>query len=85
MNKIMSRRAQKQQRENRESERAGVGPSDSVSTSTPVLPEDSPLESNTHRNEATKEDTPGSEHDMNNALSPSEFLGTLEKQGLLDM
>lgn len=84
----MARRAHKQNSKND----TVPGPSDSVSTATPQLSGSTP------RDGVTKDmdvDTPASSESRpspdsgedGNAqlLSPTEFLGTLDKEGLLDM
>jgi len=86
MGKVMARKAQKEAAKKQQPQQQEPGPSESVSTSTPQLPESTPRTT-------TKGDTP----DLNDhtsgvgesgngeikGLSPTEFLKTLERDGLL--
>ena len=74
MGKVMAHRAQKSHR----NDDNAPGPSDSVSTATPQLSGSTP------RNDTTKDiDTPASSSRASPGMS-SEFLGSLEKEGLLN-
>jgi hypothetical protein len=84
MDKIIARRAQKA------SQRSDnvPGPSDSVSTTTPQLPGSTPREGTAREVDvdtpaSSSERSPADEGDV--ASLSKEFLGTLEKEGLLDM
>lgn len=94
MNKVMSRRAQKQQAKQNEPG-PGPGPSESVSTAdTPLRPGSTPRETSLKEIEP---DTPASRGDSktplaregnatngDKMLSPAEFPGTLKKDGPVD-
>jgi hypothetical protein len=92
MDKVMSRRAQKQLAKQSE---PGPGPSESVSTAdTPLRPGSTPQETSVKEIEPntpasrgdskTPLDREGNATNGDKMLSPAEFLGTLKKDGLLD-
>lgn len=92
MDKVIARRAQKQMAKQNES---APGPSESVSTAdTPLPPGSTPRENSVKGIEPdtpTSKDDPktslareGNDTNGDKMLSPKEFLGTLEKDGLLD-
>jgi hypothetical protein len=83
MDKVIAHRAQKSSQRND----SAPGPSDSVSTTTPLLPGSTPREGqhiDTPASSSTSKASPSNEEGDVKTLS-TEFLGTLEKEGLLDM